>query len=290
VNYRHSFHAGNFADLLKHAALLRALDHLQAAPGPLTVIDTHGGAGRYPLDAGSLATGEAVAAARLAAARDLPSGLAELQDAARREGRPDAFVYPGSPLLAARRLRPGDRLTALELRPDEHALLSAALRPFAPAAEAVLADGYEHLPRALNGRGRALVLIDPPYERGDDYARVIEATAAALRAAPAAAVLIWAPLKDLETFDRLLRDLESGTSAPGLALELRLRPPLDPLRMNGCGLIALGAPSQLGPELEAVGAWIARELGEPGGRAVLRRFGPAQAAATKGAQRLRKRL
>jgi 23S rRNA (adenine2030-N6)-methyltransferase len=288
VNYRHSFHAGNFADLLKHAALLRTLTLLQAEPGPLVVVDTHGGAGRYRLDGRNLAAGEAAAAACLVEARELPPGLSELRDAVRREG--EALVYPGSPLLAAGRLRPGDRLTAFELRPDEHALLAATLQPFAPLARAVLADGYEQLPGALHGAARALVLIDPPYERGDDYDRVVAAAAAALRAAPGAAILIWAPLKDLETFDRLLRDLESATSAPGLALELRLRPPLDPLRMNGCGLIALGAPSALGPELQAAGGWIVDALGERGARAILRRFGLAQAQGTEGAQSPRKRL
>ena len=275
MNYRHSFHAGNFADLLKHAALLRALHHMQARPEPLTVIDTHGGAGRYRLTPQNLAAGEAVAAARLQTARELPTGLDTLKAAVRGEADADAFIYPGLPLLAARRLRRGDRLTAFELRPDEHALLSDVLSPFAPAAQAVLADGYEQLPRALEEGGRALVLIDPPYERADDYARAVQAAADAARVSPGSPVLIWAPLKDLETFDRLLRELEAAVPAGGLALELRLRPPFDPLRMNGCGLVALSAPGQLGTELQAVGAWIARELGEAGGRAVLRRFGSA---------------
>jgi 23S rRNA (adenine2030-N6)-methyltransferase len=289
VNYRHSFHAGNFADLLKHAGLLRALAVLQAGPEPLRVIDTHGGAGRYRLTAADLQAGEAAAAARLLADVAPPPGLLELR-AAMAPGWAGSQTYPGSPLLAAEQLRPGDRLIAFELRPEEQALLARTLQPFAPRARALLADGYAELPALLGGAARALVLIDPPYERGDDYARVVEAAAAAVRLAPEAVLLIWAPFKDLETFDRLLRELEVKTSAPGLALELRLRPPIDPLRMNGCALIALRPPVGLGPELEAIGGWIARELGEPGARAVLRRFGSAQAKGRGGAQKLRKRL
>ena len=289
MNYRHSFHAGNFADLLKHAALLRCLARLGREPGPLLVIDTHGGAGRYRLSPADLLEGEASALARLMAAGAVPPGPSELRDAVRAEAVPDGVVYPGSPLLAARRLRPEDRLLAAELRPEEQALLSATLRPFAPGAEARLADGYPMLGPALRGwRGRALVLIDPPYERGDDYDRVVEAAEAALAADPRAVVLIWAPLKDLETFDRLLRALE--LTAAGLALELRLRPPVDPMRMNGCAMIALNPPDGLAAELEAAGDWIAAELGEPGGRAILRAFGPPAPQAKEGAQIRRKRL
>lgn len=290
VNYRHSFHAGNFADLIKHAALLRALAAMQAAFPALQVVDTHGGAGRYALRPADLQAGEAAATRRLLADPALPPGLDELRQALQAENRAGEVVYPGSPLLVARRLRPRDSLLACELRPEEHNTLRETLQPFAPRAAALLADGYARLPEALRaGPTPALVLIDPPYERADDYRRVVQACAEALAVQPAAAFLIWAPLKDLETFDALLRSLEAEVSAPGLALEIRLRPLTDPMRMNGCALIALNAPAGLASDLEAAGAWIVHALGGQGGRAILHGASGPGASSLAGAQTPRKR-
>lgn len=264
MNYRHSFHAGNFADLFKHAGLLRALESLRADPAPLLVVDTHGGVGRYRLGAEALETGEARATRALLADGRSPAVFDALKRGIAPAG--EGVVYPGSPLLAAAGLRREDRLLACELRPDDGSELAAVLRPYAPRAEVRLADGYLELERALRGwRGRALVLIDPPFERADDYDRIVETTAAALNIRPAASVLIWAPLKDLETFDALVRALEREVSAPGLAAVLRLRPPFDPLRLNGCALVAVNPPADLEGALTEAGEWIARVLGEPGG-------------------------
>lgn len=274
MNYRHQFHAGNFADLAKHAILLAALGRM-AEPDPraasLTVVDTHGGAGRYRIDPERPGEGEAVR--RLLAAPEAPEVFGPLKAAVETEPGSGALIYPGSPLLAARALRPGDRLVACELQPEQHASLARVLRPFAPRAEAVLADGYHEAPRRLRqfGRpGRALLLIDPPYERGDDYDRLAAAVEESLRAWPGPAILIWAPLKDLETLDRLVRSLErigpENSPLNGFVAEVRLRPPLDPMRLNGCAVIALNPPKGLAPEAEAACRWTASSLGEPGGR------------------------
>jgi len=262
VNYRHRFHAGNFADLVKHAILSAALRRLQAGADRLLVLDTHGGAGRYSID--PAAPGEGAAVGTLLADIGAPPVFAALKAAVRTESA-DGLTYPGSPLLAARALRPADRLVACELQPEQHALLAQALRQFAPGVEAVLADGYREAPRRLTGAGPVLLLIDPPYERGDDYPQLGAATAASLQAAPEATVLIWAPLKDLETLDRMVRGLEA-LGRPGFVAEVRLRPPLDPLRLNGCATVVLNPPAGLAAEAEAACAWTARALGEPGGR------------------------
>lgn len=251
------------------------------------MVDTHAGAGRYLLSAEALATGEAAAVRALLDAADAPAVFDTLKR--RIAPRGDGLVYPGSPLLAAGALRADDRLIACELRSDDGAELSTALRPYRPRAEIRLADGYATLGPALRAwPARVLVLIDPPFERGDDYARIAETVGAALSAKPGAAFLIWTPLKDLETFDALVRALESAVSAPGLAAELRLRPPLDPLRLNGCGLIVLNPP---GPDmraaLEEAGAWIASALGEPGGGVRVRHLATASKG---GAQGRRSRL
>ena len=266
LNYRHAFHAGNFADLVKHAALLQALARLTGGPGPLSVIDTHAGRGLYDL-AGVEAkkSGEAEAGiARLMAARDAPPEFAALTAAVRKlNGGGPARRYPGSPWLIAEALRPSDSYLACELRPDEHNALSQLMRG-RRGVRTVCADGYEAAAAETPTTGRALVLIDPPFERADDYARIVETLAAVRRRNRAATALVWLPLKDLETFDGFLRDLEDAVEAPALVAETRIRPLTDPLKMNGCALVLLGASEGMPAELEAVCGWTASTLGRGG--------------------------
>ena len=266
MNYRHAFHAGNFADLVKHAALLQLLARGASDPAPLTVIDSHAGAGVYDLDSPEAQkSGEAAAGVgRLAEARDVPADLVRLLEAVSRlNGGGAARRYPGSPWLAAQALRRQDRYLGCELRPAEHAALGKALKPWSNA-EAVCADGFALAAERCPRTGRVLVLIDPPFERGDDYAQVTRTVAAVQRKNPAAQVLIWLPLKDLETFDAFLRDLADAVTAPILAAETRMRPLSDPLRMNGCALVLVGDTHGAQDSLERVCGWIAQILGEGG--------------------------
>lgn len=262
MNYRHQFHAGNFADLVKHAILLAALSQSQAGGAKLRVVDTHAGAGRYRID--PAAPREAAAVQRLMADEHAPAVFEALKAAVREESGAGGLAYPGSPLLVARSLRPADRLLACELQPDQHAVLQRVLAPFGPRVEAALADGYAEAPRRLGSGGRALLLIDPPFERGDDYDRVATTVGACLRAAPGCTALIWAPLKDLETLDGLVRSLEALRPQAGFVAEVRLRPPLDPMRLNGCAVVALNPPEGLAAEARAACVWSAAALGEPG--------------------------
>ena len=273
MNYRHAFHAGNFADLVKHAALLALLARMTAgAPGkegaPLSVIDTHAGRGLYDL-AGPEArkSGEAEAGiVQLMAALDAP---AEFRPLTKAVGGLNSGIevrrYPGSPWLIAEALRPGDSYLACELRPDEHAALRDLLKG-RRNAETLCADGYEtaisRAAREPSGAGRTLVLIDPPFEQPDDYRRIVE-TIRKLRG-PAASFLVWLPLKDLETFDGFLRDLEDGVEAPALVLEARMRPLNDPMKMNGCALVLVPGPLDLEPAFQAIGDWTTKTLGQGG--------------------------
>jgi 23S rRNA (adenine2030-N6)-methyltransferase len=266
VNYRHAFHAGNFADLVKHAGLLAVLKALEGAPSPLTIIDTHAGAGLYDLGAeASRRSGEAQqGVVRLMADKDAPDAFGALKGAVR-DANPGGgvSVYPGSPWLIARALRSGDRYLACELRADDHRLLRGVLKAF-KGAEALLADGYRTAAARTPERGRALVLIDPPFERADDYRRIVETADAVLRRRRDAALVIWLPLKDLETFDAFLRDLEDAVGAPGLVAEARLRPLADPMAMNGCALAILNPPPGIAAPLRAICTWVAETLGAGG--------------------------
>lgn len=264
MNYRHAFHAGNFADLIKHAALILLVQELARSAEPLTVIDTHGGAGAYDLrDEMALRSGEAAAGVgRLMAEPGAPEALSLLKGAVARFSPDGIRRYPGSPVLAAEMLRPGDRLIACELRPDDYESLRRALTGF-PNAKAVRGDGYA-LAMEQARAGRSLTLIDPPFERPDDYDQAAAALNAITRGNSAATVAIWLPLKDLETFDAFLRQLEVSSA---LILETRLRPLSDPMKMNGCALALANAPPAVEAPLAEANAWIVGALGEKGGEA-----------------------
>lgn len=266
MNYRHAFHAGNFADLVKHAALLRLLAELTAKGPPLTVIDTHAGRGLYDL-AGPEArkSGEAEAGiARLMEAADAPAEFAPLiQAVAKLNDGTDLRRYPGSPWLIAEALRTADRYVACELRPDEHEALRVAMRG-RQNVRTLNADGYDAALAECPPTGRVLALIDPPFEKPDDYDRIVETVAGLRRRNRDAQALVWMPIKDLETLDSVLRDLEDAVPAPMLAAETRIRPLSDPMKMNGCALVLVGG-ADLGAPLAAICGWVAQALGAGGG-------------------------
>jgi len=267
VNYRHAFHAGNFADLVKHATLARLLEALLADPAPLTIVDTHAGAGGYDLD-GELArrTGEAAQGIfRLMQADDAPPVFGPLK-AAVRAGNPGGGVrfYPGSPTLIGQALRKGDRYTACELRDDDFALLTRTLSRWS-GARAVQDNGFGIAQREAGKGGRLFVLIDPPFERSDDYERIASTIDIVLSLDPSACIAVWLPLKDLETFDAFLRRIEPAAPA-FLVAECRLKPLNDPMKMNGCAMVIANAPTGVAEDLGEVCRWVAGRLGDAGGK------------------------
>lgn len=267
MNYRHSFHAGNFADIVKHALLLWLLERRQAA-GPVTVIDTHAGAGVYDLTGDAARSREAEAGiARLMATEGRPPLIEALaREVERLNPAGGVTLYPGSPLLAAGRLRRGDRYVGFELNPPVLDLLAQALEPF-QRAEARAGDGYDQVgPEAARAPG-AVVLIDPPFERPDDYVRAAQTASAIVRKDAMATVAVWTPLKDLETFDGFLRWLAETGGRGALVAEARLRPLTNPMKMNGCALVMLNSPRDAAAAAIEVCDWVAGVLGEAGARA-----------------------
>lgn len=267
MNYRHSFHAGNFADLVKHALVLRLLAEQQAA-GSVTVIDTHAGAGLYDLTGDAARSREAEAGVlRLMTAADRPPAIEALaEEVAALNPSGEVRLYPGSPLLVARALRAGDRYVGFELNPPVQDLLVEALKTH-PRAQAVEGDGYA-LAEAQARRVKApLVLIDPPFERPDDYLRAAETGASIARRDPDAVVAVWTPLKDMETFDGFVRRLQGAGVRRALMAEARLRPLDNPMKMNGCAMTVLNPPPGAEPAAREICGWVASELGEAGARA-----------------------
>ncbi|MBU2136289.1 MAG: 23S rRNA (adenine(2030)-N(6))-methyltransferase RlmJ [Alphaproteobacteria bacterium] len=268
MNYRHAFHAGNFADLVKHAALLWLLAQMQRGGAPLQVIDTHGGSGLYDLRGPEARrSGEAEAGVmRLMAQAEPGAEMAPLvQAVGEANSGGETWLYPGSPWLIARTLRPGDTYDVFEMQPDEHARLSTLMTDRKGVATHG-ADGFAGAVGRLAPGARHLVLVDPPFERADDYARSCDLAAESLARDPAATLLIWLPLKDLHTLDVFVRDLEDACEpAPILIAEARMRPLEDPMKMNGCALALINPPEGAQAVLQAICAAVVAEA--PGGKA-----------------------
>jgi len=267
MNYRHSFHAGNFADLVKHALVLWLFERRQAQ-GPVAVIDTHAGAGVYDLTGDAARSKESEAGiARLMATTDRPPLIEALARAvAEVNADGGADWYPGSPLLFAQRLRADDRYLGFELNPPVFDLLTEVLESF-PGAQARGGDGYDQARATAAETTGAFVVIDPPFEQPDDYLRAADTAAAIARADPRATVAIWTPLKDMETFDGFLRRLDRAGVKRALVAEARLRPLTNPMKMNGCAVVVLNPPPGTEAAASEICGWVAQTLGEEGARA-----------------------
>ena len=286
MNYRHVFHAGNFADVLKHVVLTQVLVYLHEKPSAFRVIDTHAGAGRYDL-AGEEAqrSGEwRQGIARLLAANLDPAEAALLKpylDIVQSHNPPgELTAYPGSPLIARALLRPQDRLTACELEPGAHRELVAALR-HDRQARVVRIDGWTALPAYVPPQERrGVVLIDPPFEQGDEFARLASGFDAAFAKWPSGIFMLWYPLKDARAAARLgegvsevvLRDRKATARQSAreelaertLRVEFQTGHSIRPTGLTAAGLIVVNPPWTLAREMTALAPALARALGEDG--------------------------
>jgi len=255
MNYRHAFHAGNFADVVKHAVLVRVLEHLCAKPAPFRVIDTHAGAGRYDLGAEEAQRGgewrEGIA--RLLGARIAAPSRALLAPylgaVAACNGPGPLTTYPGSPVLARAFLRAQDRLIACELEPSAAAALARNLAGDL-RSKAVTIDGWTALNAYVPPKERrGLVLVDPAYEQAGDFARLAQALAAAHRKWANGTYLVWYPIKERTAPDALARRLRNSGMAKILRAELSVDAAGAPGRLAACGLIVINPPWMLAGEL-----------------------------------------
>jgi len=269
VNYRHAFHAGNHADVLKHTVLLALVDALQRKDGACFFLDSHAGPGRYALDdARAARTGEArEGVARLSREDGLEAPALRRYLEAIRRHNPDGglHVYPGSPRLLADALRAQDRLACCELHPEEAASLRQLLRGD-PRIGVHQRDGYEALSALLPPQEkRGLALIDPPYEaQFDEYDRIFPALRNALSRWPKAVYALWYPIKQGRALHPMLRRAATLPVERLLRVELLVRADDSPLRMNGSGLLILNPPWQIEQALQPVLPILRDRLGEAG--------------------------
>lgn len=268
MNYRHGYHAGNFADVLKHAIFLACLDHLALKDKPFAVIDTHAGAGVYDLSGVEAEkTGEwRDGIGRLLEAGDAPPIVARYVAAVRAAqtaGFDGMTLYPGSPRLALQVLRAADRLTAIEMHPPSAALLTAALQG-KRNVRIMQTDGYAALARLMPPpEKRGLVLIDPPFESGDEFPRLARAVKEAYDRWEAGTILAWYPVKDAPAAARLEAELHGHAIPNMLVAGLTVMSPTE--RMASCALIVINPPFTLFPALEAAFPWLVERLARGSG-------------------------
>jgi len=270
VNYRHAFHAGNFADVVKHATLARIVAYLKEKPAAFRVIDTHAGAGLYDLTGPEPSrTGEwrggigrLMEATLAPAARDL---LAPYLDAIAALNPDGLKSYPGSPALVQAWLRPDDRLTACEREPIAAQALAEQLRGD-NRIRAVAIDGYTALNAYVPPKERrGVVLVDPPYEQPDEFDRLTEALANARRKWPTGIYLVWYPIKDARA-QAFVRGVGRRGIPRILLAELTLGGS-DPQRLGGSGLVIVNPPWTLEGELKVLLPALATTFAGEAGRA-----------------------
>ncbi len=270
MNYRHAYHAGNFADVLKHAVLCRVLMHLREKPAAFRIIDSHAGAGSYDLsglEAGK--TGEwREGIGRLRDAKLEPpvrEMLAPYLDAvAARNPGGQLTTYPGSPALALGMMRPQDRLIACELEPKAHAALDRELRGDA-RAKAIAIDGWTALSAYVPPKERrGLVLIDPPFEQPDEFTSLVQGLETAHRKWATGSYLLWYPIKDLAAVTAFSRKLKRLGIAKLLQVELSVGGAADDTGLRGSGLVAVNPPWTLHDELKVLLPALAEVLGRDG--------------------------
>ena len=271
MNYRHAFHAGNHADVLKHTVLLALIDALKRKDSPFFVLDTHAGRGRYLFSAvESRKTAEADAGIlKLMGEPKAPEVLERYLRAVQAINPVGAMVaYPGSPLLVAQALREQDRLAACELQGEEAQALKELFAHDAKVAVHAR-DGYAAIKALLPPKigetkfARGLVLIDPPYEVQDaEYPQIIATLREAMTRWPNAIYAVWYPIKLRRSLMHFFRKAEALPARSALVAELQIRPDDSPLRLNGSGMLILNPPYQFEQTLAPALPVLKKVLGE----------------------------
>ena len=264
--YRHAFHAGNHADVLKHIVLMLVLRHMNAKPKGYRFVDTHAGAGGYSLEGryaqkkGEYERG----IGRLWTRTDLPEIVADYVELVRRFN-PDGVLaqYPGSPAMAQMLLRPQDQLRAFELHPTEQKILRSTLAA-TPGAIAYDGDGFAGLKSQLPPSSRrAAVLIDPSYEGNADYARVVSTLREGLERFAAGVYMVWYPQVTKLEAATLPRRLEA--IAPKGWVHARLsvqQPDAQGFGLAGSGMFVINPPHSLAGQLQGLLPWLVDVLGQ----------------------------
>ncbi|MDP3608627.1 MAG: 23S rRNA (adenine(2030)-N(6))-methyltransferase RlmJ [Methylophilus sp.] len=267
LSYRHAFHAGNHADVLKHFVLSLVLDYFNQKEKPYWVIDTHAGAGIYALeDAYAQKNAEFQSGvARLNSAKNLPNALNLYLNAVQSiNANKTLKLYPGSPQIAMHHMREQDKLRLFELHPSDFQRLQQHFKPNGRQVKADMADGFDGIKACLPpATKRGVILIDPPYELKEDYLRVVSCIEDSLKRFATGTYMIWYPLLQRPEPNDMLKRLHALKLQDWLDVQLIVQTPrADGMGMYGSGMFVINPPWQLPAILNEVMPTMTQLLGQ----------------------------
>lgn len=260
MNYHHAYHAGNFADVVKHAILTTLANALSHKDTPFCYLDTHAGEGVYDLSSSSSQK-----------TKEYEQGIGLLM---RQPNPPEAIlpylniiktinhhqnkllIYPGSPSLVRHCLRPQDRMLLAELHPKTYDTLKTIFRSDKQVSVHLI-DGYQALKAFLPPKERrGLILIDPPYENPKELSQIASLLPTALKRFETGVYAIWYPIKDRPPVERFHRIIKQTVTRPMLVAELSIYPETTPQHLNGCGLLIINPPWQVDEQIKSYLPWL----------------------------------
>lgn len=271
MNYRHSFHAGNFADVVKHVVLIALIESLSRKEKAYCYIDTHAGKGFYDfLSTEAQKTQEFIGGIeKIIHQKNLTPLVKRYLDCINHinaqltgDKLSSLRFYPGSPLIACYFARAQDRVIACELHPEEYQSLKNTFQNFIPDKRAAIhyMDGFLGLKAFLPPKeGRGLILIDPPYENPDEFTRIANTLPTALKRFPSGVCAIWYPIKEKQQVSSFYQALCRNTKQSILTIELTIYPDL-PHHLNGCGLAIINPPWQFAETMNENLPWLWKSL------------------------------
>jgi 23S rRNA (adenine2030-N6)-methyltransferase len=259
MNYRHFYHAGNFADVMKHNILLVLLNALLSKDKPLCYLDTHAGIGCYDLTTQKQAEYK-TGIAKLWQLTDTPNLITQYLQIIKTLDTKKLRYYPGSPYFARKMLREQDRMVLCELHQEDVQTLKQLF--YSDKAIAVHhLDGYQSLKAFLPPReGRGLILIDPPFEKPDEFKQILSSLKLALTRFSHGIYAIWYPIKDSYSIQRFKRNLQNLAVNNILLAELAIAEINPMLPLSGCGMAIINAPWQVDKTLTELLAWLWKTL------------------------------
>lgn len=280
MNYRHHFHAGNFADVMKHVLLIELLNQLNSKEKPYCYIDTHAGEGIYNLSlAVSQKSGEylngvhrLVQLDRSVIAQAPKTIQTYLKDIAELRTQKSKGWYPGSPWFSTQHLRPQDTAVLFEMQPDIFTKLKYNI--YDPRVGIHQRDAYEGLLAMIPPtEKRGLVMIDPPYEiERKDFPQLVELLTMAHKKWSTGVYVLWYPIKDRSMIERFEKKMQKSGIKKQLICELCVWPDDTPIGLNGCGMLIINPPWQFADQAESILQWLFPHLrmNETGGHAAVR--------------------
>jgi 23S rRNA (adenine2030-N6)-methyltransferase len=263
MNYRHLYHAGNFADVFKHVVLTALLQAMQRKPKPFCYIETHAGAGKYALNSSTVHKTQEFEQGiqRLWHLTDSPELVSHYLEIVKKFNPSNQLrTYPGSPCLARQLLRPEDRIVLCELQSEVYAQLRQEFSR-TKQARVYLEDGYGILKAVLPPlERRGVVLIDPSFEQANEFTNLVRQAHAAYQRWETGVYVLWYPIKSQRTLQKFHRDLVATGMKDLLAIQLYVYPKDVELRLNGAGVVIINPPYQLDHAISQVLPWLCNKL------------------------------